>query len=214
MEKICYLFAAGEETAPPTAPLRGEDLVIAVDGGYPYACRTYGKPHLAVGDFDSLGYIPEGVTVLRHPPEKDDTDLLLALRSGLSRGYRRFYLYGALGGRPDHSYANLQLLSFLAEQDAVGILFGKDCAITALKNASACFPATARGTLSVLAPREAQGVTLTGLRYPLRDATLSPLYPLGVSNEFTGAPATVSVKDGTLLLFFPPELAAHIPTPQ
>ena len=48
----------------------------------------------------------------------------------------------------------------------------------------------------------AEGVTLTGLAYPLSDADLTGDFPLGVSNRrLEGQPATVSVRRGTLLIF-------------
>lgn len=48
----------------------------------------------------------------------------------------------------------------------------------------------------------AEGVTLTGLAYPLSDAALAGDFPLGVSNRrLEGRPATVSVRRGTLLIF-------------
>ena len=106
---ICYIVGAGDctETFIPHAG----DLVIAADGGIRHLTRMGITPDLFVGDFDSVSSAGNSPTVLRHPCEKDDTDMALALREGEERGYRDFRLYGALGGsRFDHSIANLQLL--------------------------------------------------------------------------------------------------------
>jgi len=173
-----------------------------------------GKLCCIVGDFDSLGRLPEGSNVIRHPVEKDDTDMMLAVKTGLDRGCGVFLLYGGLGGRLDHTYANLQTLEYLALRGASGFLLGDGMAVTVLHEASLSFPAGRRGTLSVFCPGGgARGVTLTGLHYPLRDAVLTSSFPLGVSNEFTGAPARVSVREGSLLLMWeesPEELAARL----
>ncbi len=160
-------------------------------------------PHLIVGDFDSLGRVPEGNNIIRHPVEKDDTDTMLAIKTGLERGYRDFLLYGCLGGRLDHAYANLQALVFLARRGASGWLLGESLAVTAIRNGRLDFGADHEGVISVFCPDgEARGVTLTGLHYPLQDAVLTSAFPLGVSNRFTGEAASVSVEDGTLLVMW------------
>ena len=203
---ICYIVGAGEPSSPSTLPPRGETLVIAADGGYPLAVRLFGTPDLAVGDFDSLGYLPEGVKTVTHPSEKDDTDMALAAELAIANGAEELILLGALGGRLDHTVANLQLLASLAARGVRTTLVGADgVAVTALVGGEcARFPATAHGTLSVFAfGGDAAGVTLTGLKYPLDKATLTPRFPLGVSNELVGGEAAVSLQSGTLLLFYP-----------
>lgn len=185
------------------APIEEQDLLLAADGGLTHLERRGLVPHLIVGDFDSLGRVPEGDNIIRHPVEKDDTDAMLAIKTGLERGYRGFVLYGCLGGRLDHAYANLQALTFLARRGAVGWLLGGGAAVTAVRNGRLDFGAGHEGVISVFCPDgEARGVTLTGLHYPLRDAVLTSAFPLGVSNRFTGEAASVSVEDGTLLVMW------------
>lgn len=179
-----------------------EDFLLAADGGYAHFQAMGLKPHEVLGDFDSLEYVPADAEVF--PVEKDDTDSMLAVRRGLQLGYRHFLLYGSLdGGRLDHTVANFQTLQFLADRGAVGYLVGRDYIVTVVKNGAIRFPAEAAGILSVfcMGP-DARGVTLAGLKYPLEDGTLTAGFPLGVSNHFTGAPAEVSVKDGSLLVFW------------
>ena len=102
--KQCVIFcAAGFEAL--IAPLTGRELVIAADGGLRYTQALGISPQAIIGDFDSLHYVPQGAEVF--PVEKDDTDSMLAVRLGLSRGYDRFLLYGAMDGeRLDHTVAN------------------------------------------------------------------------------------------------------------
>ena len=196
---ICFIVGAGafsERFAPDAA-----DLVIAADGGYEHLSRAGIRVDLLLGDFDSIGQVPSGVPIQRHPIEKDDTDMMLAVKTGLQRGFRSFLLFGGTGGRPDHTLANLQTLAYLAEQGARGVLVGGGHAITALKDGRLAFDARFQGFLSVFCLGDrAEGVTLRGLKYTLTDATLTCQVPLGASNEFLGTPASVEVARGTLLV--------------
>ena len=200
MEKICCIIGAME---PGKLVLPENALVIAADRGFAHLERRGIVPDLIVGDFDSLGWAPEGSNVIRHPVEKDDTDTMLAVRTGLERGCRRFLLYGGLGGRLDHAYANLQTLVFLSGHDAQGWLLGGGLAVTAIRDSHLTFAEGRQGTVSVFCPDgEARGVDLTGLYYPLKDAVLTSSFPLGVSNQFTGGAASVAVREGTLLVMW------------
>ena len=159
-------------------------------------------PHLVLGDFDSLGYCPEGAEV--HPVEKDDTDAMLAVRRGLELGYREFWLYGALDGpRLDHTVANFQTLQFLADRGANGYLIGSRQLVTVVKDGALTFPETAEGDISLFCLGEAaRGVTITGLKYELEKGSLEPGFPLGVSNHFIGRPGKITVEKGSLLVIF------------
>ena len=200
MERCFILCAAGFDgfLDPPG---KG-DYVIAADGGYAH-CRAMGlRPDEVLGDFDSLTYIPQDAAVF--PVEKDDTDSMLAVRRGLELGYRRFLLYGSLDGtRLDHTVANFQTLQFLADHGGEGYLVGRDYIVTVLKAGTLRFPAESTGILSVFCMgADARGVTLRGLKYPLENATLTAGFPLGVSNRFTGRSASVSLREGSLLLMW------------
>ena len=179
-------------------------FIIAADLGYKHLKDKNITPDLAVGDFDSLGFVPTDVPVIRHPVRKDDTDTLLAAREGLSRGYKIFILYGCIGGaRLDHTLANLQTLAFIAENGAVGFMTDGVQVITAIKNSTLSFDASERGTVSVFCiGADAQGVSIEGLEYPLNNVTLTASMPLGVSNAFTGEPAFISVRKGTLCILW------------
>ena len=118
----CVILCAGE-IASGILPLEAEDLLIAADGGYRHTQQLGLAPHIVLGDFDSLGFVPEGAQV--HPKEKDDTDAMLAVKLGLSKGYKEFYIYGGMDGpRVDHTMANFQLLHYLSEHGAKGYLIG------------------------------------------------------------------------------------------
>lgn len=199
---VCYICGAGEFCPAGFAPEAG-DFVIAADAGYAHLLRNGIDADLVVGDFDSLGRVPLHPNVVRLPAEKDETDLVAAVTQGLVRGYREFLIYGALGGRQDHTVANLQTVVWLSRHEAAGYLVGADLMVTAVTDGSLCFDAACRGTISVFCSgNKAQGVYLQGLRYPLQNALLTDDVPLGVSNAFTGEAAEVRVGSGSLLVLW------------
>ena len=197
----CVIFCAAEFDALAEA-LTAEDCVIAADGGLEHTRKLKLSPDVILGDFDSLGYEPEGANVF--PVEKDDTDAMLAVRRGLKLGYREFMLYGSLDGpRLDHTIANFQTLQYLCDHGAFGYLVGNHYIVTALKEGTLRFPAGWEGTVSVFClGRDAEGVDITGLHYPLEDGVLTAGFPLGVSNHFTGKEARISVRSGSLLILW------------
>lgn len=199
-DAVCFIVGAGEASADLVLRPSPDDLLIAADGGFQTMERMGLTPHLVVGDFDSLGKRPDHPNTVILPTVKDDTDMCAAIRLGRERGYTRFALYGGMGGRLDHTLANLQLLGGLARQGCRGFLVGEGSVVTAVHNGELRFPAHMSGYLSVFCVSgRAEGVTLSGLKYELTDAQLESSFPLGVSNEFTGEPARVAVEEGTLL---------------
>lgn len=202
MHKMCFIMGAGEPPAVPPQPRPG-DLLIAADGGYAYLRQHGLEPDLVVGDFDSLGEAPDHPNLIRLNPVKDETDTLSAIQLGQARGYERFLICGGTGGRTEHTIANLQNLAMLAKSGQRGWLVGRDEVFTAISGGSIHFSADSRGFVSVFSmTTESTGVFETGLKYTLTDYTMESTYPIGVSNEFTGKPAEISVKDGILLIIY------------
>ena len=194
----CLIFCAAQFDRL-AAPVAADDYLLAADGGLCHFEKLNLTPHGIIGDFDSLGYVPQGAQVF--PVEKDDTDAMLAARKGLELGYREFIFYGALDGpRLDHTLANFQTLQFLADHGATAYLVGNDYIVTVIREETVEFPAEAAGVLSLfcLGP-DAEGVTLENLYYPLQNGRLTSGVPLGVSNHFTGKCARVTVQKGSLL---------------
>lgn len=200
----CVIFCAGgfEKLARPIEP---DDYILAADGGFAHLQRLGLAPHGIIGDFDSLGYIPENAQVF--PVEKDDTDAMLAVRKGLELGYKEFILYGALDGpRLDHTVANLQTLLFLESHGARGTLVGLRYLITTVKDGVLRLPRADSGVVSVFClGQPATGVTIRGLKYELTSGELRHDFPLGVSNRFIGKEASVAVENGALLVMYDTE---------
>lgn len=201
----CVIFCAGGFDGL-IEPVNQGDHILAADGGLSHLEKLGLTPDGILGDFDSLGYVPQGAKLF--PVEKDDTDSMLAVRQGLKLGYRRFLLYGGLDGpRLDHTVANFQTLQYLADRDAQGYLVGCRYIATVVKNGTVRFPADAKGILSVFCMgADAQGVTIRGLKYTLENGTLTAGFPLGVSNHFIGQEAAVTVESGSLLLLYDREI--------
>lgn len=206
--KRCVIVGAGELRGS-SIPVEKEDFVIAADGGYAY-CKKLGiVPDLILGDFDSVKeedaeqiariqkICPDSVVVL--PAEKDDTDMLAAIRMGLSEGCRDFRIYAAQGGRLEHTIANLQCLIYLKECGASGCLVDEASTVFILQNETVWFKESASGYLSLFSMGEkAEGVTIRNMKYELDRAEVTNSYPIGISNEFIGKRASVTVEKGTL----------------
>ena len=197
----CVIFCAGGFDGL-IQPIEKDDYIVAADGGFAHVQALGLTPDAILGDFDSLGYVPENANVF--PVEKDDTDAMLAVRHGLSKGYKEFFIYGALDGpRLDHTVAAFQTLQYLTDHGAAGYLIGLTQIAAVIKNDSVSFDADAKGIVSVFCMgADARGVTIENLKYPLENGTLTPGFPLGVSNHFIGQPAKIAVENGSLLLLY------------
>jgi thiamine pyrophosphokinase len=200
---MCRIVGAGDFDPADLDPdgFSPSDSLLAADGGYDHLERLVIRPDKVLGDLDSIGRVPDGVPVQRFDTEKDETDLFLALGEGLDRGFSYFTIHGGTGGRLSHTLANLALLAWVAERGGQAFLRYRDTLATAVHAGRIDYDATATGLLSVLAfGGPATGIDLAGLKYDLSNGELNPAFPLGISNEFTGRAASVSVAKGTLLL--------------
>lgn len=199
--KRCFIFAAGTFYGLRKRPGEPGDLVVAADAGYQACLRAGIVPDLLLGDFDSMEVPEDFPHVRRLPVEKDDTDTLAAIRTGLEQGCGEFYIYGGTGGRRlDHTLANLQSLLFLRRRGARGWLYGDDFVWTVIENEALEVPGAVEwGLFSAFCLGDrAEGVDETGFQYPLRDAVLTPDFPIGVSNHILEPAARIAVRRGAL----------------
>jgi thiamine pyrophosphokinase len=190
---------AGE--VAPLPNLLPEDLLIAVDGGL-HACTAQGlSPQILVGDLDSFGDAPlPNIPVCRFPVKKDETDTYLAYLEGVRRGYKHFEIYGGLGGRADHTIANLQLLRRIAGEGNTAVLVGTDARMVAFADRETRLQTHIGQPLGVFALSEVcEGVSIRGAEYNLENGILRNDFPLGVSNTAKESEVKISVKKGTLL---------------
>lgn len=198
MSKICCIVAAG----PSEIYIPCGAFIVAADAGIKKLEKAGIKPDLIIGDFDSLGESPTGENVMTFPVEKDDTDTMLALKEAIKRGFDTVYISGGLGGELDHTVANLQTLLYACENGVKAFLTDGTTTATVISD-SIAFGAENTGRCSVFAfGGDAHGVDIKGLKYEADRITLTSSFPLGVSNAFNGKKASVSVKDGYLLVIY------------
>lgn len=200
----CAVIFAGAPVNPSVQPAVPEAAYyLCADAGVRLAQAFHIQPDWIVGDFDSLGSVPSGENVTVYPPEKDDTDIVLAAKYALSKGCDTLVFYGALGGRLDHTVANLQLLRLLADYGAQGILVDEAHWVTLQRNGTHRYPRRDGMYFSLFSLTErCEDVTLEGVAYPLSHGSLSASFPLGVSNEIVAEEAVVTVGKGDLLVIY------------
>ncbi|MBR6788359.1 MAG: thiamine diphosphokinase [Clostridia bacterium] len=177
MKGICYLICAGEQSALNFTPTE-KDFVIAVDGGYEYAKKCGMRVDVALGDFDSLGYVPQGETIVLNPI-KDDTDTFVAIAEGWERNYRRFELYSALGGRLSHTLANVNCLKWIKARGGHARIISDGTSLEIIDGVKE-FPSG--GYLSLIALTSTAEVLIENCKYSGK-FTLTDKDSLGVSNE-------------------------------
>lgn len=201
MNGICYIAGASGEDFN-NFELKNEDLLIASDGGYTQLIKKGYNPDVLIGDLDSLNNtIPNDIKVIKHPVMKDDTDTMLCIKYGIEKGYRKFVIFGGMGGRLSHTYANIQSLAYLTESGYECRLSSQSSDVYMIKNGKIVFDECSSGHISVFSYSETSyGVCESGLKYTVENAVLTNKFPLGVSNSFIGKPAEISVKDGVLLI--------------
>ena len=216
----CVMVAACEfDELAFRSILRKDDTVVAVDGGFASLESCGVVPSMAIGDFDSLGFVPPIDGILRYPCEKDASDLELALDWAIGEGFGEIAVFGALGGRLDQTMATIQTLYGVSLRGVKVFAVGADCCVAIVTGGlpGDCaagvleLPAGLSGTVSVFSLCDvSSGVGESGLAYGLEDAELTNDCSLGLSNEFTGAPSRISVKRGSLAVFLPKSAAPYL----
>lgn len=184
------------------------DFIIGIDGGARFLYRENIKPDLIVGDFDSLDaqilscYQEMGIEMLRFNPEKDETDTQLALSVAMERGCQEIELLGATGTRLDHVIANIQILAQAARRGVMAWIIDAHNRIHLAKKNETIYKSEQFGSYVSFFPLTTmvEGLTLKGFAYPLKDAVIGSDVSLTVSNEIMEEIATVSYKDGLLIM--------------
>ncbi len=199
----CVIVGGGpiENYARVRAALRPGDRVVYCDGGLRHQAGLGAAPDLIVGDFDSCRDPGLDVETIRLPREKDDTDTVYAAKEALRRGWREFLLVGVFGGRLDHTLSNVSLLLALDSLGAKALAID-DLSEMEIVSRGPAYVEDRWPWFSLLAAAgPARGVTVTGAKYPLTEAEITPEYQYGVSNEpLPGGRAEISVREGRLLL--------------
>lgn len=195
-----FIFTGGsiDATAIALRP-KTEDLTIAADAGLLTAKSLGIKPQILIGDFDSLG-IPDpkcADEIIQLPPEKDDTDTQLAVKTALERGAEEIVIIGGLSGRLDHTLSNLAILEDLYTRHVRAYITDGQNRVRFLRNDGVILPRDGFRYLSLIAADPTvKGVSVDGCKYPLKKATLSRTNQYAVSNEILGNCALIEIRRG------------------
>lgn len=201
MTRCVIIGGAGiQDYARAREYLRSDDFAIYCDCGLDHMAGLEKAPDLVVGDFDSHARPSPGAETLVLPCEKDDTDTVFAAKEALRRGFEEFLLLGVIGGRLDHTLANVGILLMLdgAGKRAVAL---DDFSELEIVSGEGSVPDRWPffSLLSVDGP--AEGVRIENAKYPLENARIDAGYQYGVSNQvLPGKMAHITVKKGRLLL--------------
>jgi len=199
----CYIITSYMEgNASPLDEITEEDMVICADNGCNIAKNHHIMPDVLIGDFDSLlGDFPAGTEVISLPVEKDDTDTLACIKHAIEKGYKEILVMGGIGGRLDHTMANLQSLRYGLDYGVFIELRDEKNIATMHLPGELIIERRPGFQISLFSFSDScSGVCTKGLKYPLDHYTLTQGFPLGISNEFTGELAKISFQSGILLV--------------
>ena len=180
-------------------------LTLCADGGYRLAAKEGLIPQVIIGDFDTFDGmetdVPEAGQIIRVPVEKDDTDTLLCIKYGLEQGCDSFLIIGGIGGRLDHTFANLQSLAYLTSHGAEVVMKDEETCVTMLSSGVHTLRQSDYRRFSLFAwSPTVEDLSIRGSKYELEHGKLENTFPLGVSNEFTKTDVELSFHSGMMLV--------------
>lgn len=182
-----------------------DDFIVCADSGYSFAKKAGLTPNLIIGDFDSLKEeLPQNTEVVKLNTHKDDTDTEHCVMECIRRGYKDFLLLGSIGGRTDHTFANIATLAFLSEYNYNGIARNNGEEIRILKEGSYEMN-DKKGLIFSVFPYgcESVNVTYKGAEYMLNNKTLTYNVSRGISNVFVDDEAEITInRDRAILLTY------------
>lgn len=196
----CFIICPYDETDTLSEiSVLENDIVICADASYIKAAEHGITPDYIIGDFDS-GSRPKNANceIIEYPSEKDDTDTMLCVKKAIELGCKDIVIVGGIGGRLDHTLANISALLYADERDVKAILNGSgnkafivssDALIKKEENTYiSFFPITATACIS-----------LAGTKYKASDLTIEQSFPIGTSNEITEDFAEITIHNGKIL---------------
>lgn len=209
---IINIVASGpQDELPELLQYSGEGTVwLGVDRGVFILLSLKIKPTIAFGDFDSVTeeeyqlIQSEMENINVYNPEKDETDMELALNWAIEQKPEKIRIFGATGGRMDHFLANIQLLikpilesrKVLIEIiDKNNIIYGRGPGTYSIKRV-----ADKKYVSFIPITHEVKNLTLEGFKYPLTNRHISTGSTLCISNELIYDDGTFSFSEGILMV--------------
>ena len=199
----CYIFGGAKIENYGFIKIPNDAFIIAADSGISHLKGFGVEPNIIMGDFDSCEVPTEyNCEIVRFKPEKDDTDLMIAVKKALSLGFDKIFILGATGGRFDHTIAALQTLEYIYEHGSYGALFDENNAVYIQVVGKSRYKADKNCYFSVLSLTDESVVSISGTKYELQDSVIARSFPLGVSNEFVKEYAEIEISKGKVLIIY------------
>ena len=200
----CIIFTGGKNDFSQSVKAYKNDkyYVICADKGYDYAIKYGFSPNILIGDLDSINKSENySCEVITFPKEKDDTDTMLAIKFALKKHFDEIIIFGALGGRFDHTYANLQSLAYICENNAIGKIISDEEFISIIPPSTITIEQDKTKSLSLFSySKKCEGLSISGVKYPIKNCEITNNFPIGISNEIKEKTAQISFKAGKLLI--------------
>ncbi len=203
LDKRCVIIGGGDCSVELLkSNISSNDYIICADSGYDIAIKADLKVSLLIGDFDSIKADSSNVEKITLPVEKDVTDSVAAFNEGVKLGFASFTMFGATGGRFEHTLANISLMADASRKGISFEMIDEKHVFRSITNSSIKIPKLPSQQISVFAYGDnAVGVTEKGFHYPLNEYTLSPFNgSLGTSNDIVDEYGEISVENGTLII--------------
>lgn len=199
----CYIIGGSAPKSFSFVRIDSSSFIIAADGGTDLLDSFGVKPDIIMGDFDSCKDISDyNCDIITFPPEKDDTDLMLAAKKALELGFTRIKLLGVTGGRLDHTLAAIQTLEYLGEKGADSVILDDRNAVYIQGKGKKKYKPEKECYISVLALTDTAVVSERNVKYQIEKYPLSRCVPLGISNEFIEQSAEIEVFDGKIIVIY------------
>ena len=195
-----FIFCGGEIFPQYINEIREDgDLVIAADSGYKNAIELSFPIDILVGDFDSLGKIPDGAgEVVRLPAEKDVTDTQYAVDLAIKQGASEIVIVASTSGRVDHSMSIMAILEDLHSKKIRARIVNGQNRIHFIRNSGhiVIHDPNFKYFSLLAADDKVKGVSVEGGKYSLNNKTLERRHQFAISNEIVKNAALVTVKKG------------------
>lgn len=195
----CGIIAGG--TFSTLANIEECQYIIACDKGYEYCLKENIKPNLFVGDFDSYhGQVEDDIEKIVLPIRKDDTDTMRAFRIAVEKGFDEIFLYCGLGGRLDHTFANIQCGIFAANRNVDTTIIDEDNTIIITNKNEFRLVKKQGYSFSLFAADKVEGLYILNSKYQVENISLVNEYPLGQSNDWLDNDVIIKKDSGVLIV--------------
>ncbi len=180
------------------------DSFVCVDGGANTARALGAVPDMICGDLDSItdetraAFIGIETVVTA---DQSMTDFQKAVRLVAGRGVRSVTVIGASGGRMDHALGNFSATAQLSRLVPLRLIDNDGETVILHGPGELTVTGTVGTVVSLIPLGLADGITTTGLRWPLTDEPLEIGVRVGTSNELSAERATIGLRAGTLSVY-------------